>query len=157
MSIQQQLTHEALTIFQNVTGLKIDSLQGHWVCISIRDWISFLHDTTHNDNTATQGMRLTLLDFIAEKINQHTFGAGSHYELYEARRLEELGYFLSVLSMTEEEASYFKEKTEYSDDSCACTMCCEQCGNEDSAFASAKSLQMEGVELCTHCLNSRYC
>jgi len=154
----QQLIQEASATFHQMAGLEAEAFESQWIDFSSSEWISNTQKNGHDyAMSSISCLRSSVLDFIIQKVNQSDYGASCNYELFEERRQDKLRELLSVLSLTEEESNYFKDKTDFIEEFCPYEMICEECGKEDSTFASAKSLQMEGLELCSNCLDKRYC
>ena len=157
MNIEPKTIHDISTEFLK-TGHN-DIFQGHWVTVSFEEWKTHLKKKALDNKliTSVSCLKLEFLDFVIEKIKHNRYGASCDYELFEQRRQEEIELFLSDFTLTAEESAYFKERVGFIEDFSPYATFCSDCDGEVSAFASAKSLQMEGVELCSHCLNSRYC
>lgn len=133
-------------------------VNGGWVSLELDGWLSFANNQSinHAATGSLSDLTLCFLDFLKEKINDGGYGAGCHYELYEERRQEEIEIFLAKLNLTDEESRYFKKKIEYIDNFTSFMSPCNDCENEVSPHESAMSLQMEGEDLCSICLNKRY-
>lgn len=151
----QQNISKAQNTFINLTGNEDTTVQGGWVSVSLHEWIVYLEQKVcvNHSLMTDEWLRHEFLNFIIQALDNCSYGAGCNYELYEERKQDDIQFFLSTLLLTPEESRYVKQESGYIDDFSPYVMICSKCGNEDAAIASAKSLQREGIELCTQCFN----
>tara|TARA_Y100000588_G_C13984204_1_gene808594 strand:- start:397 stop:876 length:480 start_codon:yes stop_codon:yes gene_type:complete len=158
MKLVTQHIFDAFYQTLNISEHESEEFHGMWVSITLDEWLSYAKEKSLFDATCilTTNVKKHFCDFLIKKIYDCCYGSGSYYEIYEQRRQEEIEIFLSKLHLSENATIYFKEKVEYIGDFCSFSSKCEQCEEEVSPKIIAMSLQVDGKELCTSCLNSLY-
>lgn len=159
MNLTRHSTPKTLTDSINLTDHGHEIFHGQWVTFSVGEWVAHLEKKAerHDINASGNCLELELLDYIAQKIRHQNYGAVCDYELTEARRQEEIEWFLFYFALSAEEERYFKERVGFIEDFSPYTAECADCNGCVSALESAISRPLEGEELCTRCLGSRYC
>lgn len=159
MNLEQKSIQDKFNKTLQLTTNNRNEFHGYWLSLTLDELASYIELKLHMNAIELNQKHfiLNLLDCIAEKINSSDFGSITHYELYEQRRQAEIELFLSALMISEEDKRYFKDKVEYIEEFSSFVAQCADCSKEVLPHAAALSEQMEGVELCTSCLNSRYC
>lgn len=138
----------------NISECESKEFHGIWVLITLDEWLSYAKEKSLFDTINPTSSKKHFCDFLINKVNDCSYGAGSHYELYEERRHEEIELFLSKFHLSPNDILYFKENVEYIEDFCSFSSVCELCDEEISPKDIAISLQNAGKELCMSCLNS---
>jgi len=144
--VKDKATH----VYHNIAA---ESIDGTWNEFSLNDWVLNVENQKPDDSYNPQCLRVALLDYFIEKANKCTYGASCDYELFEERKQAEIETLLLTLSLSDDKKRIFKEKTGFIEESSPYEMICEKCGTKDSAFASAKSIEIEAMELCKGCLH----
>lgn len=95
-------------------------------------------------------VRDCFIELLVEKINNYSFGAGMHYELYEERKQETLSDIFQALDFTNQELILIKRHCDYTENAGNYLAYCN-CGASINALQSAENLNNCGRELCGSC------
>ena len=126
---------------------------GDWISINDNDIIKSFSEKTWDNSAALQSL---CLDFAINKINDHSYGAGCHYELFESRRQETICFLLEILSgrISSNDLAILKKRCDYNEDTPNEIAQCDQCADSVDACEMARSIQYVDEILCAYCCNS---
>lgn len=149
----QQNIEQAFKAFLGIKSSDTRFFISGWVEINDNDIKTAIANKSGLD--AAQ-LRRVFIDFIVQKINGSSHGAGCHYELYESRRQSSIKSVMASLSekLSDSELDYFKRESGYEEAFKDEAGCCSECGEIITSYQLAYSLQYAGEELCSGCCHS---